>query len=86
MTGIGPVVGAVRRTMEPLEHPEELSAHRARKRELAALESLVAGVEYGLEILAESLCGVVVVQRAKSGAVACADTEAAAEGQLGRGL
>lgn len=65
------------RTLEPLELPVELSAHRARKGELAPLESLVACLEYGLEVRKEGLGGVVVVQRTQSLTVACTDTAAA---------
>ena len=66
--------------MEPLEQPVELSAHRARKGELAPLESLVACVVDGPKVGAESFGGVVVVQAAQRRAVAITDTATATAG------
>ena len=74
------MIGAVRPTIESLEQPDEFSAHRARKGELAALKPGVARVEYGLEVGVESFGGVVVVQHAQGSAVACADVAAGAAG------
>ena len=66
--------------LEPLEQAVELSAHRARKRELAPLESLVACVVDGLKVGAESFGGVVVVQATQRRAVAITDTATATAG------
>lgn len=54
-----------RGTLDSLEHPVEASSQGAGEGELAPLESLVACVEYGLEVGAQRLRGVVVVQRAQ---------------------
>ena len=66
--------------LEPFYQSGDFSAHRAWKGELAAPKPLVARVEYGLKVSVKSLGGVVVVQYAQRGAVACADAAAAAAG------